>query len=562
MFSFTFPNKQCLRTDRNYTYPSCQLLQTINTFKNGNGEFILSGSFQTPKIFNGVPLPNEIYKIELKRPVAITGNADLFINSLSFLGSTLFIDPLFKIKSKFEEYNSNSKLIRGFDKPDIVSQDGYKSVMWDKYSQKQSAKFSNAKYIHDVVGSECSYIGFEEGQTVAGPHPEEDFWNFDPNSNSAPIYSNEAHTGNSCQKINAASTNNIYSASKKFYPASLQQAYKVSVWIKTENNFGNVQNQDGELVLKLLDATGNNVSCTACYNSTRFQDTHSQWQYVETIFYPPSSHPGIQFEVYAVNYDPNHFFLIDDIVVRPLLATSNTYTYDKSTGMIASVSDDHNNPIYTEYDGLGRAYLIRDKDRNVIKKIAYNTTSYIEIFIRHNNPYPFINENITFNSNKSFSAKPFNYSWVIDDPFATNNSNISNTESFTYAFSHSGTYNYSLTITDQDGFSKSESGSITVADPISVPQISGNQNLSLDIHCSNANTVLEIDNAITGGYPPYTYRWTDHADPNGYFDTGTIVSWGFNLVGGHTIDCKVTDSQGNHSQGSIHITVTSNYGCP
>jgi hypothetical protein len=63
--------------------------------------------------------------------------------------------------------------------------------------------------------------------------------------------------------------------------------------------------------------------------------------------------------------------LIDELRLFPQNALMTTYTYDPLIG-ISSQCDANNRISYYEYDGLNRLVLIRDQDRNVIKKICYN----------------------------------------------------------------------------------------------------------------------------------------------------------------------------------------------
>ena len=62
---------------------------------------------------------------------------------------------------------------------------------------------------------------------------------------------------------------------------------------------------------------------------------------------------------------------IDELRMYPATAQMTTYTYDPLYGM-TSESGATGNIIYYEYDSYGRLYLIRDTDRNVIRKICYN----------------------------------------------------------------------------------------------------------------------------------------------------------------------------------------------
>lgn len=84
--------------------------------------------------------------------------------------------------------------------------------------------------------------------------------------------------------------------------------------------------------------------------------------------------------------------LIDELRLYPTLPTANaqmsTYVYEPLVGTTAQC--DANNRInYYEYDGLQRLFLVRDQDKNILKKVSYNYAGEVE------------NSNIFYNDQKS-----------------------------------------------------------------------------------------------------------------------------------------------------------------
>jgi hypothetical protein len=61
---------------------------------------------------------------------------------------------------------------------------------------------------------------------------------------------------------------------------------------------------------------------------------------------------------------------VDDIRVYPADARVNSFTYSPVIGMTSS-TDSVSQTSTTEYDGLGRLYLQRDNDKNIIKEFEY-----------------------------------------------------------------------------------------------------------------------------------------------------------------------------------------------
>jgi hypothetical protein len=66
--------------------------------------------------------------------------------------------------------------------------------------------------------------------------------------------------------------------------------------------------------------------------------------------------------------------LIDELRLYPKDANMITYTYDPIVG-VTSTCDANNTIIYNEYDGLNRLKLVRDNDKNILKRYDYEDTA-------------------------------------------------------------------------------------------------------------------------------------------------------------------------------------------
>jgi len=66
--------------------------------------------------------------------------------------------------------------------------------------------------------------------------------------------------------------------------------------------------------------------------------------------------------------------LIDEVRLHPTQSNMQTSAYEPLIGVITTM-DANNGVIYTEYDNLNRVKLLRDKDRNIVKRFDYSDTT-------------------------------------------------------------------------------------------------------------------------------------------------------------------------------------------
>lgn len=69
--------------------------------------------------------------------------------------------------------------------------------------------------------------------------------------------------------------------------------------------------------------------------------------------------------------------VIDEVRLCPEKARMNSFTHSPLVG-ITTQSDPNNRIAYNEYDGLGRLVLVRDQDKNIVRKLCYNYTGQPE----------------------------------------------------------------------------------------------------------------------------------------------------------------------------------------
>ncbi|HEV7332738.1 MAG TPA: hypothetical protein VGN63_16990 [Flavisolibacter sp.] len=94
----------------------------------------------------------------------------------------------------------------------------------------------------------------------------------------------------------------------------------------------------------------------------------NQWVYVEKTFPVPANITKLNIRI---DNNGGGTVWFDDIRLHPKKAMMTTYTYDPLVGM-TSQTDPNNRTTYYDYDGFGRLFLVRDHDKNILKKYCYN----------------------------------------------------------------------------------------------------------------------------------------------------------------------------------------------
>ncbi len=74
----------------------------------------------------------------------------------------------------------------------------------------------------------------------------------------------------------------------------------------------------------------------------------------------------------SVGVHINGYGLIDELRLHPKNANMVTYTYNPGLGLVTATVDANNTVVYNEYDTLNRIKIIRDKDKNIIKRYDYS----------------------------------------------------------------------------------------------------------------------------------------------------------------------------------------------
>jgi len=157
-----------------------------------------------------------------------------------------------------------------------------------------------------------------------------------------------------------------------------------------------------------------------------------------------------------------------------------------------------------------------------------------------------------FQANLTGGTEPYTYVWDFDD-----DSEESDEQTVSHTFEEAGTYNITLSVTDTDNQTASDSIEITVEEAAPSPPTTITEPLTAEIISNGTQGVapatFEFQANLTGGTEPYTISW-DFDDDSEESDEQT-VSHTFEEAGTYNITLSVTDSEDQTASDSIEITV-------
>jgi hypothetical protein len=94
--------------------------------------------------------------------------------------------------------------------------------------------------------------------------------------------------------------------------------------------------------------------------------TRNGWNYSEYVI--PANFTGSLNIIKGASSPPT---FIDELRFYPAASQINSYTFDPLIGM-TSETDVNGKTVYYEYDKLNRLTLVKNEDRDIVKKICYN----------------------------------------------------------------------------------------------------------------------------------------------------------------------------------------------
>lgn len=211
------------------------------------------------------------------------------------------------------------------------------SYIWDSTGEYVIAKATNAapnELFHDSFEDRTGWLGSGLTYDTA-----------------------RVHAGQIAAKVSAPSLTETSNASNKWLTISLPAPakFRYAGWIYSDGPTADI--------ILVMKTTGGSISTDVLTSSAT-----GKWVFVEKEFTVPANITQLSIRI-DNNGGGNVWF--DDIRLHPSQARMVTYTHDPLIGM-TSQADMNNRFTYYEYDALGRLILIRDHDRNILKKVTYN----------------------------------------------------------------------------------------------------------------------------------------------------------------------------------------------
>jgi len=264
-------------------------------------------------------LPESILNIENSSPVELSSfkfsNRSIGILPTNGSPAAFAPDNLYKTKITFDIYDSANNLVQT-----TKANNPPTTYIWDYNKNYPIAEISNAQ------ASQVAYTSFEADGT--GNLILDQALN---------IINGDGITGTRCYSNNGTITRMSLDPS---------QTYLVSLW--TKNGLPSYNGYNGSTLTVPLA------------NSWVSGKTLNNWTYREKEL------SGVT----SINIIGSGG-LIDEVRIYPKQAQMVTYTYNPLIG-ITGQCNINNQITYYEYDGLGRLSMIKDEEKNILKKICYN----------------------------------------------------------------------------------------------------------------------------------------------------------------------------------------------
>jgi hypothetical protein len=207
---------------------------------------------------------------------------------------------------------------------------------------------------------------------------------------------------------------------------------------------------------------------------------------------------------------------------------------------------------YYEYDDNQRLSLVRDEQRNILKRMAYHQVNdQTEPTLLASHPYALVGEPVPFSAEVFECGNP-TYYWNFGDPNTPGGGTQKGTATPTHTYSQIGTYTVLVVADNPERPPIQKSLTVKVAGPLNASIFTVSGNLYYDI-CTRTGSAVEIKAVGSGGCGSvYTYRWESRFMPanssvwSGWSAAGStdVITYHHTTVGFTEYQCYITDDCG------------------
>jgi hypothetical protein len=358
-------------TNVNYVYDNLDHLQPTSENVLTSTGAVLKTEYKYPSDFSAqVPydamisknmLSPVIEKLRYKNNNLLEGtktNYDYWNNGWGINNSTSIIVPhTVEVKKLTGNYETRLRYNTYSNKGNVVS-------VLKEYDRPTSYLWNNDQTapVAEVVNANSNEIFFESFEDKLG-------WNGTVEVPQAvDAYDNtRSHTGKIAGRIDNFTATERVAHYEKVLNISLSalKKFRYSGWV-----YSNGPSADICLFMKRANEAG-------YYSYVDYVTTSetNKWVFLEKEFDVPADVTSLGIRIDNNGGSGSVWF--DDIRLHPSAAQMTTYTYDPLIGT-TSQTDANNRSAYYEYDDLNRLKLVRDQDKNILKRVCYNYTGQPE----------------------------------------------------------------------------------------------------------------------------------------------------------------------------------------
>ena len=345
--SYSGPNPYIPATQGILLSATQNILSTpVETVRYRDG-FVVGGTVMLPAFTNSTFVaPYQIYEFETPQPIAANQYTNLFFPARSDNFIPPVLDQKYKLRETFNAYDANGNVLNEIKEGQISI-----SYLWDYNKTLLVAKVDNA------APNQIAYTGFEAdgpsyvGGTFqsAGPYG----WDYNPQLGQLDASGNPINL----QRSGGLTGKGFYilAGNWSINRASLAPGdYELTFWAQAGLGSISVWPDNASQIISNTDeGTG----------PLGFHLLHYRIRVTQGSIANPTG---------SVTIDaPGQRIAVDDVRLSPVGALMTTYTHAPGIGL-TSTSDANNRPVYYEYDGLNRLWVMRDQDRNIVKHYQYH----------------------------------------------------------------------------------------------------------------------------------------------------------------------------------------------